>query len=145
MRHKDQTEKNALFRYGIIAPVLHDSTNGQTRYFKEMAQKVFDVPVLGRKTYSWKTFKSWLRDYRLAGFDGLKPKTRSDKGQSRIIDDHLKSIICQKFEQFPSLNLASLYRMLIDEGSIQAGSPCENAVMLIFPLICKAYIIILSI
>jgi putative transposase len=128
MSAKDHVDQIALFRYGIIAPVLHDSAHNQSRYFKEMAHKVYDVPAYGRKTYNWKTFKSWLRDYRIAGFDGLKPKTRSDKGQPRIIDDHLKSVICQKFDQFPSLKISALYRMLIDEGSIQSGSPCENAI-----------------
>jgi len=119
------TDKIALFRYGIIAPVLHDSSMGQTRYFKEMAQKVFDVPVYGRKKFSWKTFKSWLRKYRLEGFDGLKPKIRADKGDSRIVDQYLDQIIRQKFDEFPSLRVSGLYRMLIEEGLIQAGSPCE--------------------
>ena len=94
MSSKDHADQIALFRYGIIAPVLHDSANGQTRYFKEMAQKNLDVPDLGRKTFNWKTFKSWLHNYRRAGFDGLKPKTRSDKGQPRIIDEHLE--ICHR-------------------------------------------------
>jgi len=118
----------AVFRYGIIAPVLHDSANGQTRYFKDMAQKIFDVPVYGRKQYNWKTFKSWLRSYRLAGFDGLKPKTRTDKGASRIVDEQLAQIITHKFDEFPYLNVAGLYRMLVDEGCIVNGIPCENTV-----------------
>lgn len=128
MSSKDHADQIALFRYGIIAPVLHESTHSQSRYFKEMAHKVYEVPAGERKTYNWKTFKSWLRDYRIAGFDGLKPKTRSDKGQPRIIDDHLQSVISRKFDQFPSLKISGLYRMLIDEGAIQSGSPCENAV-----------------
>jgi len=120
-----QTDKIALFRFGIIAPVLHDSSMGQTRYFKEMAQKVYDVPVYGRKKFNWKTFKSWLRKYRLEGFDGLKPKIRADKGDSRIVDEYLDQVIRQKFDEFPSLRISGLYRMLIQEGLIQAGSPCE--------------------
>ncbi len=127
MSENDLTQKIALFRYSIIAPVLHDSTQGQTRHFKEMAKKLWDVPSSGRKQFSWKTFKSWLHDYRISGFDGLKPKTRSDKGQPRVIDDHLNSVIIQKFEQYPSLKISSLYRMLVEEGSIPSASPCENA------------------
>lgn len=129
--HHDQAtpaEQIALFRYGIIAPILHDSSNGQTRYFKQMAQKVFDVPSYGRKQYHWKTFKSWLRSYRRAGFDGLKPKTRADKGSSRRVDDGLAQIIQQKYQQFPALNAALLYRMLVEEGYIHHGVPCEATV-----------------
>ena len=121
-------EQMALFRYGIIAPILHDSSNGQTRYFKQMAQKVFEVPGYGRKKYHWKTFKSWLRTYRRAGFDGLKPKTRTDKGNSRRVDDGLAQVIQQKYQQFPVVNAALLYRMLVDEGYIHHGVPCEATV-----------------
>ena len=121
-------EQIALFRYGIIAPILHDSAKSQTRYFKQLAQKVFDVPVYGRKKFNWKTFKSWLRTYRTEGFDGLKPKTRADKGTSRIVDDYLAQVIQQKYEQFPGLNAALLYRMLVDEGYIHQGVPCEATV-----------------
>jgi transposase InsO family protein len=128
MSSQDRADKIALFRYGIIAPVLHESTQSQSRYFKEMSHKVYEVPPGEHKTYNWKTFKSWLRDYRIAGFDGLKPKTRSDKGQPRIIDDQLQSVIIRKFDQFPSLKISGLYRMLVDEGAVQSGSPCENAV-----------------
>ena len=94
---KNQNEKIALFRYGIIAPVIHDTAKRQAKYFKEMAQKIFDVPGAGRKTYQWRTFKSWLRTYRTEGFDGLKPKTRADKGSSRIVDDCLAQVIQQKY------------------------------------------------
>ncbi len=128
MNKKDQAIQIAIFRYGIIAPVLHDSTNGQTRYFKEMAKKTFDVPGYGRKQYNWKTFKSWLRTYRLANIDGLKPKVRTDKGTSRIVDEHLTDIIKQKFEEFPYLKVSGLYRMLTEEGCIINGMPCENTV-----------------
>lgn len=125
---KNPDEQIAIFRYGIIAPVLHDSANGQTRYFKDMANKTFDVPVFGRRQYNWKTFKSWLRSFRVAGFDGLKPNTRNDKGVSRRVDEHLAHIITQKFDEFPFLNVSGLYRMLCHEGAIVNGIPCENTV-----------------
>lgn len=121
-------EKVALLRFSIIAPVLNDPQFKQTRYFKEMAQKMHDVPGLGPKKYRWKTFKSWLRTYRLAGFDGLKPQTRTDKGQSRIVNDDLAAVIRQKFDQFPTLKIPQLYTLLTEEGYFRGGSPCENTV-----------------
>ncbi|MBU1486732.1 hypothetical protein KKH56_01595 [bacterium] len=45
-------EQIALFRFWIIAPVLHQTSSSQTRYFKDMAKTVFDVPSYGRKRYS---------------------------------------------------------------------------------------------
>jgi transposase InsO family protein len=126
MAQKDQNEKIALFKYGIIAPVIHDTAKRQTDYFKDIAQKIFDVPDIGRKTYSWRTFKTWLRDYRIHGFDGLKPKERTDKGASRKMDTALALVIKEKFETFPQINISALYRMLAAEGYINGGSPCQE-------------------
>ncbi|MHA2087633.1 MAG: DDE-type integrase/transposase/recombinase [Promethearchaeota archaeon] len=126
---KSNKEQIALFKYGIIAPVIHDTFRKQASYFKEMSKRIFDVPGLGRKQYKWRTFKSWLRNYRLHGFESLKPKTRTDKGGSRVLDEFLKKTIIEKIEQFPYVNNASLiYRMLINDGHILNGIPCEETV-----------------
>jgi transposase InsO family protein len=45
-----------------------------------------------------------------------------------MIDDHLALIIKQKFDEFPYLKVAGLYRMLSEEGCILGGIPCENTV-----------------
>ena len=124
MDQKDRSQQIALFRYGIIAPVLHDTAGKQAAWFKDAAQKVYDVPGSGRRKYQWRTFKSWLRDYRIHGFDGLKPKIRTDKGISRTVDDGLAQVIKEKFELFPQIKVSLLYRMLVYEGFILYGSPC---------------------
>ena len=127
MANNDKNEQIALFKYGIIAPVIHDTAHKQAAYFKDMAIKVYDVPGLGRKKYQWRTFKSWLRKYRIGGFDALKPKARTDKGASRRVDPGLEQVIREKFEMYPQLNVSLLYRMLTNEGYIVHGSPCEEA------------------
>ena len=64
MKGKQKRQAVALFRYGVIAPVLHAAAGSQARY---MARKELDVPGLGRRRYSVATFKSWLRRYRQEG------------------------------------------------------------------------------
>jgi len=110
-----RSEDIALFKYRIIAPVLNDSGKRKMRYFRKMAKQEHEVPYLGQKRYEAATFKSWLRDYRNGGFDALKPKTRSDKGSSRKINEPLAQIIKDKAESFPFLSSAALYRLLISE------------------------------
>lgn len=127
-QNQSPADELALFRYGIIAPVLYETRGKQTRYFKEMAQKVFDVPGLGRRRFSWKTFKGWLRLYRKQGYDGLKPQTRTDKGTSRSVDAFLASTIKQIFDEHPGIKIAPLYRMLVDDGLIINGAPGEASV-----------------
>ncbi len=121
-----KSEDIALFKYGIIAPILNDTGKRQAKYFKQMAEKVHEVPSLGEKRYKTPTFKSWLRDYRNGGFDALKLKTRTDKGNSRKIRGHLAHIIKDKVESFPFLSSAAIYRLLIAEGEIMPNQFGEN-------------------
>ncbi len=125
MDNKSMDEQIALFRFGIISPVLYQTTANQAKYFKESANSSFDVPSYGRKKFGWKTFKHWLHLYRRFGFDGLKPKTRKDASISRKIDDSFAQIISQKFEEFPSISVSSLFRLLLDQNIISQGTICE--------------------
>ena len=116
----------ALFRYGIIAPVLHGNVAQQTRYFRQVADRDYDVPHWGKKKYIPQTFKKWLKQYRRYGFEALMPKEREDKGQSRKIDDHLKNAIKEAIATYPFLSGAALYRLLISEGTIRVGGINEG-------------------
>ena len=72
-------ERIALFRYGLIAPLLHDQV-GRGKYVAEISAKQHEVPYYGVKEYKPKTILEWLLRYRRQGFDGLKPGRRSDRG-----------------------------------------------------------------
>ncbi|MFL6558867.1 MAG: IS481 family transposase, partial [Bacillus sp. (in: firmicutes)] len=75
-------EKIALFRFGLIAPLV----NGQVRakdYLMEMESKVHMVPYYGERKIAGKTIQEWYLHYRRNGFEALKPKKRSDRGDSR--------------------------------------------------------------
>ncbi|MDL1982556.1 MAG: hypothetical protein LWX02_14080 [Deltaproteobacteria bacterium] len=58
----------ALFKYGLIAPVLHGNVKVQIEYFKEAAKKKYEVPHIGLRKFKAATFKSWLKRYRKNGF-----------------------------------------------------------------------------
>ena len=57
---EDRRKKIALFKYGLIAPVLSGNIDVQMEYFREAAKKEYDVPYLGMRKYKARTFKSWL-------------------------------------------------------------------------------------
>lgn len=125
---EEKQSEIALFRYRIIATVLNETGIGQMRYFRQMSERVLDVPRLGRKRFKPDTFKGWLRDYRNGGFDALKPKLRIDKGRSRKIDEHFGKIIKEKTQKFSSLSCAGIYRILISEGEMEPDFISEGAV-----------------
>ena len=123
----EKTRKEiALFRFSIIAPVLHGNVRTQMKYFRQIAQKQHNVAHWGKRRYKPGTFKAWLRQYRRFGFDGLLPKEREDKGQSRKIDAQLARDIEEALDSFPFLTASALYRMLVAEGQIEMGDINEN-------------------
>lgn len=92
---KKTREDIALFRYGLIAPLL----NGQVEpkeYFMELEGRIHQIPYYGERTIATKTILEWLLHYRRNGFDALKPKRRSDRGYSRRLSpdekDHILDI-----------------------------------------------------
>lgn len=111
----------ALFRYGLIAPLIHSKGKGQKKHFKELASKEHIVPHVGKKSFESETFKSWLRSWRRGGFDALLPKIRSDKGSSKKVNDELAVEVREVIEKHPTLSSSALYRMLISEGKISIG------------------------
>lgn len=121
-----QRKEIALFRYGIIAPVLAGNVVGQMSYFRQAAQREYEVPHWGKKKYNPQTFKKWLKLYRRRGFDALLPKERNDKGQSRKIDDQLKSAIAEALTDYPFLSGAALHRLLISQDAIGLGGINEG-------------------
>ena len=78
-------EQVALFRYGLIAPLLHGSVEDKGDYLAEVSGRVYQVPYYGSMEYSPKTIQTWLGVYIKQGLDGLKPRRRSDKGKPRVI------------------------------------------------------------
>jgi len=121
-------EDIALFRYSIIAPVLHETRRVTMSYFREKSKTEYNVPWVGNKQYKPATFKSWLRDYRNGGFDALKPKPRIDKGRSRKIDAGLGEIIKNKAQDFSLLSASGIYKLLITNGEIDPAFISEGTV-----------------
>lgn len=78
-------EQVALFRYGLIVPLLHGSVEDRAEYLAEVSAKVYQVPYYGAMEYSQKTILKWLRAYKKDGLEGLKPRQRSDRGKPRAI------------------------------------------------------------
>ena len=85
----------AIYRYGTISPILHDSGLGQNKYFRQLSEKGIRIPPDTGDIFHLKvpTFKRWLRQYREHGLEGLEEKIRSDKGTYRKIPSHLLDTI----------------------------------------------------
>ena len=86
-RSEDRRTEIALFRYTLILPLLRGEhpPGGKQRLREQIASRHYDIPYASRSTVSPATLARWERRYRQAGFDGLKPQPRSDRGTPRAI------------------------------------------------------------
>jgi putative transposase len=112
---KEIREKIALKRYQLISPVLAEPARAQNEYFRKQAETEHEFPRHGLKKVRVSTMKAWLRKYRKGGFDALKPKTRSDGGRAKRLDEGLLKAIEIKCQARPSLSGQKLYEMLRDQ------------------------------
>jgi transposase InsO family protein len=102
----------ALFRYGVIADLLHwpKGKRGLGEQIAKKADRTYDIPGSRRSRVAAETIRDWLKAYRHGGFDALMPKARSDEGQARKIPQSIVDLLCMVKEDRPELSV----RMVID-------------------------------
>lgn len=115
-----EDDKIAIFKYGIIAPVVNDSSIKQKLYFEKAAAREYDFPgKVNRITFNPRTFKKWLHLYRKEGYEGLKPSRRTDQGKSRKISYATGKAIVRLYKEYDFKTISNLYRYLITENIIE--------------------------
>ena len=118
----DETrEKIALIRFKLISPMLVESSRVQNEYFRTQAAKLHEFPHYGSRKVKVSTLKSWLKIYEKKGFEGLKPKIRSDKGRPRRADQQMIEVIKVQCKAFPYITVKGLHERLSAQGLI--GNP----------------------
>jgi transposase InsO family protein len=110
----DKAEKTALFRYGLIAPlVLETLPRGElTRRAQEVASRLYDIPHSTRRQVSVDTLLEWTLRYRRNGFTALTPQPRQDRGQTRAVAPETAALIERLKRENPHRTGAALLREL---------------------------------
>ena len=105
----------ALFRFSLIAPILNNTYPNKTvkDYLEEICAKVYDSPFGLKKEYAPSTIKEWLRLYKTKWIDGLYPKNRSDKGESRKLKAEVKELVISLKKANPKRTAKSIYQEII--------------------------------
>lgn len=123
-RHDLLTEI-ALFRYGLIAPLVHDSPQaGQLEpALRAIAAKPYRIPGSTRTRVSVTTLRRYLKTYRTHGFEGLRPASRADAGQPRAFAaEVLEEAIALREEQ-PARTTQTLVDILRRDPSLPRAKP----------------------
>jgi transposase InsO family protein len=110
----DKAEKIALFRYGLIAPlVLETLPRGElTRRAQEIAARLYDIPCSTRRQVSVDTLLEWTLRYRRNGLTALAPKPRQDRGQQRAVAPETAALIERLKRENPHRTGSALLREL---------------------------------
>src|SRR5690242_19197494 len=119
-----KAEKIALFRYGLIAPlVLEALPRGElTRRAEEIAARQYEIPGSQRRSISVDTLLDWALRYRNGGFESLAPQPRLDRGKSRTITPQLADLIERLKRENPHRTGTTLLRELaLSSGQDTAG------------------------
>src|SRR5437879_10168635 len=103
-------EAVALFRYGLIADLLHLPLGHRTLHAhrREKADREYEIPGSARRRVAAETLRDWLYAYRRGGFDALKPRPRRDTGHPRVLPPTVADQLCVLKEAHPAFSVAML-------------------------------------
>ena len=107
----------ALKRFAIISPILNGQVSRVQEYCSQVCAEPIEMPHYGPKKYAPNTVKNWYSAYVREGLDALKPKQRSDVGQTRVITPEMEDMILSKIIEYPKAPATVIYDLLIEEGA----------------------------
>lgn len=120
----DRHERNieiALFRYGLIAPLLHDPppAGQQEQLLRTIAGKRYNIPNSTRTRVSVTTLRRYLQAYRQSGFEALQPQKRADAGHPRAFPPEVLQKAIALREEQPARTTHTLVDILSRDPSLE--------------------------
>jgi putative transposase len=118
----------ALFRYGVIAPLVEQeewAVGELSRVVGEIASNTHHLPGRGPVRVSARTVYGWLRLYRRGGIEALRPRRRKDWGAGRVVDDRLLERAVALRKENPERDTRTVLDVLRLEGSLE-GKPLPH-------------------
>ena len=121
----DLNTEIALFRYGLIAPLLYDppGPGQQEQQLRQMAAKSYPIPGSSRTRVSVTTLRRYLKAYREGGFDALRPRPRADKGVPRAFAPEVVARAIRLREEQPARTTQTLVDILERDGALNLDAP----------------------
>ncbi len=115
----------ALFRYGLIAQILHDppAAGQQEALLRALAAKTYRIPGSTRTRVSVTSLRRYLKAYQAGGFDALRPQTRSDAGVPRAFVPEVLSRAIALREEQPRRTTQTLVDILQHDPAVSLDGP----------------------
>ncbi len=116
MVDKEQKQKIALFRFGVIAELVgrKDLRRGQREEkIRELAGREWEIPGSGRTRVSRSVIREWLRRYEESGrkMESLFPKDRCDAGRPRSMDTETELVLVNLKRELGEVSLPVILKV----------------------------------
>jgi putative transposase len=116
----DEKLELAIWRYGIISPLLHREANSlpSGELLDQASWQRYVHPNGSHMRLSAETLRKWLYRYLQSGLPGLMGKVRSDKGKHQIPDKITSAMVALR-EEHPRWTLARMIKELIKNQQVE--------------------------
>jgi putative transposase len=97
-------------------------------YLVEASERMHRLPDGRETTLSARTIEAWHYAYQRGGFAALRPKDRSDQGQSRAIRPELADLLIRAKAEKPRRSIRRLIKMMVRAGKAARGELSKSSV-----------------
>jgi putative transposase len=126
----NEIDPKALFRLSVLGPMVSRERleRGELQQLiRELAQREYAIPGSQRRHIGEKTIQAWYYSWRKQGIEGLAPKTRADRGQSKITPAIQEAVLAAKRDN-PRRSIRQILRLLEAAGIVASQSLSRSAV-----------------
>ena len=123
----DRRTELALFRYGVIAEVLHLPQGEAAAALARLSERDWEIPGTRRRRIAVQTMRDWLRRYRRLGIDGLKPKPRKSAAPRRLSPETVETLLAIR-QANPDLSVRKVIARARESGGVgdEVGLPAST-------------------
>ena len=126
----NEIDPQALFRFSVLGPLISRRRlpRGELqKSLRELAAREYVIPGTDRRLLGEKTIEGWYYRYRARGLDGLIPKVRADRGQSKL-SAAIQTAILDAKRANPRRSIRQIQRLLETAGTVARGTLSRSSI-----------------
>jgi putative transposase len=126
----NEIDPKALFRLSVLGPLASRELleRGELQQIiRELAGREYAIPGTRRRHLGEKTIQAWYYAWRAQGIDGLTPKPRIDRGQSKLAAAIQAAILAAKRDN-PRRSIRQIRQLLETAGTVARGSLSRSTI-----------------
>jgi len=126
----NEIDPKALFRLSVLGPLISRGRleRGELQQIiRELAGREYAIPGTRRRHLGEKTIQALYYAWRTQGIDGLTPKPRIDRGQSKLSAAAQAAILAAKRDN-PRRSIRQIRQLLEAAGTVARGSLSRSTI-----------------